>query len=384
MKQNTLPPPSRGCTQIRPPAASTTFWAIASPMPVPGILLAGGRAREHAEDPLRVRRGDADAVVGDLEAPARALARRGDADLGLDAGRDELDARCRSGWPAAARTRAAARARPAARRPPGRAPARRGRRDPAHQLGDVDALGRAAGVPTRAYASRSSTSACMRSPPSRASRAARAASGGSAAPWRLSSSARKPETAVSDWRRSCETTDGEALELGVGALELRGAPHRARPLARELLDRLVQVGDVRAGEIDDRLRAAGDRGAEAQPAVEPALRRARASTCRLSPGGMCSSRSANATTFAAVLGVQEVQVRARESSSGVQPIVRSQAALTQRRRPRRRRRPAGPGTARTDARRGRLRRRRVVVGMAAWTRPPARSFQSRAPGQPLE
>ena len=45
MKEKTLPPSSRGSTQILPPAASTTFCAIASPIPVPGYSSpAGARA----------------------------------------------------------------------------------------------------------------------------------------------------------------------------------------------------------------------------------------------------------------------------------------------------------------------------------------------------
>ena len=58
----------------------------------------------------------------------------------------------------------------------------------------------------------------------------------------------------------------EALQLGVGALELQRAPDGAGPLARELLERLVQVGDVGARQVDQRLRAVGDRRADPQPA----------------------------------------------------------------------------------------------------------------------
>src|SRR4051794_40679023 len=50
-------PPARGIDD---------FLGDRQPDPGPGILLAGRRAGEHAEDPLGVGRGDADPVVGDL------------------------------------------------------------------------------------------------------------------------------------------------------------------------------------------------------------------------------------------------------------------------------------------------------------------------------
>ena len=174
----------------------------------------------------------------------------------------------------------------------------------------------------------------MRSPLSRAYASSRAASGSSvgavaALEQRQEARHRRQRLAqvVRDDRR-------EALQLGVGTLELRRAADRARALAGELLERLVQIGDVgaRRGRRAARARPRPRRCSAASGSCRP-CRRARASICRLSPSGMCSSCSANAITFARSSGWRKSTYGVRSSSAGVQPIVRSHAALTQRRWP---------------------------------------------------
>ena len=191
------------------------------------------------------------------------------------------------------------------------------------------------------------------------------------APKRRSSSARKPDTAVSDWRRSCETTEAKrsssALERSSSAVR---RTDRVRSPASCSSASCRSVTSI-AGEVDQRLRAVGDGRAAAEPAVGAVL----AQRPRLDLPALAARRVLELLGerhhLGAVLGVDEVQVRPRVELRG-RPAHRAlprrvdPAQVAVRRRPR----PADPGTARTVARRGRPRRRREMVQMAVWTRLP--------------
>ena len=77
VKRNALPAPADS-TQMRPPWASTMRRHTARPIPTPSTSLVG--AGEHAEDPGRLVRIDAEAVVAHGHDPLPAVAQRRDLD----------------------------------------------------------------------------------------------------------------------------------------------------------------------------------------------------------------------------------------------------------------------------------------------------------------
>ena len=73
VKDTHVPPSGEGRRPMVPPWNSTTFLARAKPMPGALVLVAAVQALEDHEHLLLVLLGDADAVVGDVDADHRTL-----------------------------------------------------------------------------------------------------------------------------------------------------------------------------------------------------------------------------------------------------------------------------------------------------------------------